>query len=46
MPHPFTTALTQVALALLEAALLRLAATLWKSFAAGGHSAAPTVGHA
>ncbi|MER6983541.1 hypothetical protein [Streptomyces carpinensis] len=39
MPHVLTTILTQVAIALLEAALLRLSIQLWKAFTAGGESA-------
>ncbi|MEU6521590.1 hypothetical protein ABZ892_01785 [Streptomyces sp. NPDC046924] len=40
MPHIFTTILTQVAVALLEAAVVRLAVHLWKAFGTGGHPAA------
>ncbi|MGW0816598.1 hypothetical protein ACWD00_25640 [Streptomyces viridiviolaceus] len=43
MPHVFTTILTQVAVALLEAALLRLSVQLWKAFTAGGQ---PTTAYA
>ncbi|MEV1076867.1 hypothetical protein AB0I98_01160 [Streptomyces sp. NPDC050211] len=39
MPHIFTTILTQVAVALLEAALVRLFTQLWKTFAASGRPA-------
>ncbi|MFI7497342.1 hypothetical protein ACIBVL_02300 [Streptomyces sp. NPDC049687] len=39
MPHILTTALTHVAIALLEAALLRLSVMLWKSFVTGGRPA-------
>ncbi|MFD5495926.1 hypothetical protein ACFYY3_02230 [Streptomyces sp. NPDC001812] len=40
MPHILTTILTQVAVALLEAAVVRLAVQFWKAFGAGGHPAA------
>ncbi|WP_272933026.1 hypothetical protein [Streptomyces sp. M2CJ-2] len=40
MPHIFTTVLTQVAVALLEAAVVRLAVRLWKAFGASGRPAA------
>ncbi|MDX2698518.1 hypothetical protein PV416_29575 [Streptomyces ipomoeae] len=37
MPHILTTILTQVAIALLEAALVRLFMQLWKSFGTQAH---------
>ena len=40
MPHVLTTILTQVAVALVEAALLRLLARLWKAFGTRGATAA------
>ncbi|MGJ3559290.1 hypothetical protein ACR6C2_13150 [Streptomyces sp. INA 01156] len=40
MPHILTTILTQVAVALLEAAAVRLAVQFWKVFGTGGHPAA------
>ncbi|WP_277611010.1 hypothetical protein [Streptomyces scabichelini] len=40
MPHILTTIVTQVAVALLEAALIRLFMQLWKSFAAGARPVA------
>ncbi|MEV5428956.1 hypothetical protein [Streptomyces sp. NPDC052701] len=40
MPHILTTILTQVAVALVEAALLRLLARLWKTFGTKGATAA------
>lgn len=40
MPHILTTILTQVAVALLEAAVVRLAVQLWKVFGTDGHPAA------
>ncbi|MFC9508147.1 hypothetical protein [Streptomyces sp. NPDC057002] len=40
MPHIFSTILTQVAVALIEAALVRLFMQLWKTFAASGRPAA------
>jgi hypothetical protein len=40
MPHILTTILTQVAVALLEAVLVRLSIQLWKSFTGGGRPAA------
>lgn len=40
MPHILTTVLTNVAVALLEAVLLRLAIQLWKAFATSGRPAA------
>ncbi|WP_306191837.1 MULTISPECIES: hypothetical protein [unclassified Streptomyces] len=43
MPHILTKILTQVAVALLEAALLRLSAQLWKTFTAGRQ---PATAHA
>ncbi|WP_328353730.1 hypothetical protein OG800_11680 [Streptomyces sp. NBC_00445] len=39
MPHIFTTILTQVAVALIEAALVRLFMQLWKTFTANGRPA-------
>ncbi|MFI6375684.1 hypothetical protein [Streptomyces sp. NPDC050546] len=39
VPHIFTTILTQVAVALIEAALVRLIMQLWKTFAASGRQA-------
>lgn len=36
VPHILTTILTQVAVALIEAALVRLFMQLWKTFAASG----------
>jgi hypothetical protein len=36
MPHILTTILTQVAVGLIEAALVRLFMQLWKTFAASG----------
>ncbi|WP_281288321.1 hypothetical protein [Streptomyces cyaneus] len=43
MPHILTTILTQVAVALLEAVLVRLAIQLWKAF---GTSAPAAAAHA
>ncbi|MET9686766.1 hypothetical protein [Streptomyces coeruleorubidus] len=43
MPHILTTILTQVAVALLEAVLIRLFIQLWKAFAGSGR---PVVAHA
>jgi hypothetical protein len=43
MPHILATILTQVAVALLEAALIRLSIQLWKAFNAGGR---PATAHA
>ncbi|MFP1627918.1 hypothetical protein ACLB9X_22725 [Streptomyces sp. 5K101] len=43
MPHVVTKILTQVAVALLEAALIRLSVQLWKAFAG---SARPVTVHA
>ncbi|MEU6889995.1 hypothetical protein ABZ918_33380 [Streptomyces viridosporus] len=40
MPHILTTVLTQVAVALLEAAVVRLAVQLWKAFGTSGQPAA------
>ncbi|MFE5815004.1 hypothetical protein [Streptomyces sp. NPDC056479] len=40
MPHILSTILTQVAVALLEAVLVRLAIQLWKTFAMSGRPAA------
>ncbi|MFJ8633605.1 hypothetical protein [Streptomyces sp. NPDC093568] len=40
MPHILSTILTQVAVALLEAVLVRLAVQLWKAFATSGRPAA------
>ncbi|WP_258308888.1 hypothetical protein [Streptomyces sp. NWU339] len=40
MPHILTTILTQAAVALLEAAAVRLAVRLWRAFGASGHPAA------
>ncbi|MFJ8105470.1 hypothetical protein [Streptomyces sp. NPDC096132] len=46
MPHILTTALTNVAIALLEAALIRLSVMLWKSFVAAGRPVAPAANYA
>ncbi|WP_267882995.1 hypothetical protein [Streptomyces bicolor] len=43
MPHILTTILTNVAIALLEALLVRLAIQLWKAF---GTSVRPVAAHA
>jgi hypothetical protein len=43
MSRILTTILTQVAVALLEAALIRLSAQLWKTFTTGGR---PATAHA
>ena len=43
VPHILTTILTQVAVALLEAALIRLSLQLWKTFADSGR---PVAAHA
>ncbi|MGP4050562.1 hypothetical protein [Streptomyces sp. 2A115] len=43
MPHILATILTQVAVALLEAALIRLSIQLWKAFADSGR---PVAAHA
>ncbi|WP_409472551.1 hypothetical protein [Streptomyces sp. HC307] len=40
MPHILTTIVTQVAVALIEAALVRLFTQLWKSFGATARPAA------
>ncbi len=40
MPHILTTILTQVAVALIEAALVRLLMQLWKTFAVNGRPVA------
>ncbi|MEV0696272.1 hypothetical protein [Streptomyces sp. NPDC050388] len=40
MPHIFTTILTQVAVALLEAAAVRVVVQLWKTFDTSGRPAA------
>ncbi|MEU9244778.1 hypothetical protein [Streptomyces shenzhenensis] len=40
MPHILTTILTQAAVALIEAALIRLSMQLWKAFTTGGRPAA------
>ncbi|WP_416978640.1 hypothetical protein [Streptomyces sp. T028] len=40
MPHLLTTLATRVAVALLEAALIRLTLTLWRSLTGGGGTAA------
>ncbi|MER6408831.1 hypothetical protein ABT269_36295 [Streptomyces viridosporus] len=40
MPHILTTVLTQVAVALIEAAVVRLAVQLWKAFGTSGQPAA------
>ncbi|MGI5374840.1 hypothetical protein ACQEV2_11445 [Streptomyces sp. CA-251387] len=40
MPHILTTVLANVAIALLEALLVRLAIQLWKAFAVSGGPAA------
>jgi hypothetical protein len=42
MPHILTTILTNVAIALLEALLVRLAIQLWKAFGTSGQPAAAT----
>ena len=41
MPHILSTILTQVAIALIEAVLVRLIMQLWKSFAASGRPVTP-----
>lgn len=43
MPHILATVLTQVAVALLEAALIRLSIQLWKAFVGNGR---PVAAHA
>ncbi|MFF4014089.1 hypothetical protein [Streptomyces sp. NPDC001843] len=43
MPHIFTTILTQVAVALIEAALVRLSVQLWRTLTANGR---PVAAHA
>jgi hypothetical protein len=43
MPHVLATVLTQVAVALLEAALIRLSIQLWKALVGSGR---PVVAHA
>lgn len=40
MPHILTTILTQVAVALIEAAVVRLAVQLWKTLGTSGQPAA------
>jgi hypothetical protein len=40
VPHIFTTILTQVAVALIEAALIRLFMHLWKTYAGSGRPVA------
>ncbi|GAB2772925.1 hypothetical protein GCM10027073_02030 [Streptomyces chlorus] len=40
MPHILTTILTQVAVALIEAAVVRLAVQLWKALGTSGRPAA------
>ncbi|MFJ7072753.1 hypothetical protein [Streptomyces sp. NPDC098781] len=42
MPHILSTILTQVAIALLEAVLVRLAMQLWKAFGTSGRPVAAT----